>query len=171
MSATRPTDFTAATAMLVDALAASGASVVAGPPPNDTAPAAVAVTLVEVALDPAARFADRHDHLMRASYVLSVTGAGGGDTDLLTDVVRAVLSEPRAQLDPTQVPLQLWIAHGVPPRPAITVHVPVTVAIDIERAPQVTEPLVLQPIDLRRHRPTGPPPSGTPTDPLTEGAR
>jgi hypothetical protein len=157
--------------MLVDVLAAGGASVVAGPPPKDTAPAAVAVTLVDVTLDPAARFADRHDHLMRASYVLSVTGADGGDTDLLAGVVRAVLSEPRAQIDPTPVPLQMWIAHGVAPRPAIAVHVPVTVAIDIERAPRVTEPLVLQPVDLRHHRPSEPPTTVAPTDPLTEGAR
>lgn len=68
---------------------------------------------------------------------------------LLGDLVFAAFRSPDHEVDLSPVPVEVWRAFGVPPRPSFRLRVPVDVDTAARPAARVTEPLELHASSLR----------------------
>lgn len=133
---------TVATA-LVDMIAAAVPADLAvdlGPPQSESG--TIAVTLWSA--DPGVPEPQRHRRHIpgHLTFVASIDRVGTDGLDLLHELWLAVDAGP-FDLAAQGPPLAWWLAHGVAPRPHLTIHAQAAVERMLTPAPLVTEPLVL----------------------------
>ena len=112
-------------------------------PDRDSVDRGVGLYLLELAPAPPPRTSRRPP--LRVSLCYLVT-AGGDSPErahhLLGELVFAALEEPDFEVDLSPVPVPLWTALGVPPRPAFRVRVPLERERPMPAVPRVKEPLI-----------------------------
>ena len=114
-------------------------------PDRDNVDRCVGLYLLELGQPPPARTAQRPALRVSLCYLVT-TGAESPERahHLLGELVFAALTEPDFEVDLSPVPVALWAALGVPPRPAFRLRVPLARERSQQDVPGVKVPLLAQ---------------------------
>ncbi len=119
-------------------------------PARESVERGVGLYLLELGPAPVPRTARRPPLRLALSYLVT-TGADSPERahHLLGELVFAALDEPEFEVDLSPLPVALWAALGVVPRPAFRLKVPLERERPMPVVPRVTQPLVLRAVPSR----------------------
>ncbi len=128
-------------------------------PERESVDRGVGLYLLELSPAPPPRTARRPPLRVSLCYLVTT----GGDSPerahhVLGELVFAAMEEPGFEVDLAPVPVALWSALGVPPRPAFRLRVPLERERPMPAVPRVKEPLVIRtvPAEVLLGRVVGP---------------
>jgi hypothetical protein len=130
--------------------ALDGVPVSLEPPRADGAAKGISLYLLELVQSTADRGVRRPPILMTLRYLVTTGGSTPEEAHkMLGALVVAAYENPDFEVEQEQLPLALWTALGVPPRPAFVLRVPFIHERKQKLAPPVKHPLIIKRFPLR----------------------
>lgn len=109
----------------------------------------VGLYLLEILQSPSARGARRPPLLMTLRYLVTTNAPKPEEAhQMLGSLVVAALENPEFEVEQEPLPLSLWIALGIAPRPAFVLRVPFRHERPQKLAPPVKHAIVIKPLPL-----------------------
>lgn len=120
------------------------------PPAEAEAAAGVGLYLMELVQSQPARTARRPPLVMTLRYLVTTHAAKPEDAhQMLGKLVVAALENPEFEVEQEALPLSLWTAFGVAPRPSFVLRAPFIHEREQKRAPLVKKPIIIKHFPLR----------------------
>ncbi len=121
------------------------AEVSLGPPGASTAPRSVGLYLLELIQTPLARGKRRPPIQIKLRYLVTTHAADTKEAhQMLGDLLVAALRDPEFEVEQDPLPITLWTALNVAPRPSFVLRVPYNLERPEKVAPPVLQPLVIK---------------------------
>src|SRR5687767_7223780 len=121
-----------------------------GPPGAAETAKGVGLYLLEIVQSPQARGPRRPPLMMTLRYLVTTQAAKPEDAhQMLGTLIVAALENPDFEVEQEPLPLSVWTALGVPPRPSFVLRMPFRHERPEKLAPRVRKPIVIKQLPLR----------------------
>jgi len=119
------------------------------PPAEAETAAGVGLYLMELVQSPPPRTTRRPPLVMTLRYLITTHAAKPEDAhEMLAQLVVAAFENPKFEVEQEPLPLSLWSALGIAPRPAFVLRAPFIHERPEKRAPLVKKPLIITHVPL-----------------------